>query len=40
MYSFLVGNFVIRNAVNGITIPMASEYPLVIHCPLAVSIPK
>jgi hypothetical protein len=40
MYSFLVGNFVIRNAVSGITIPMASEYPLVIHCPLAVSIPK
>jgi hypothetical protein len=39
-YNFFVGNRVIRNAVNGVTIPIAREYPLVIHCPLAVEIPK
>jgi hypothetical protein len=40
MYNFLVGNLVIKNAVSGITIPIAREYPLVIHCPLDVVIPK
>ncbi len=30
-YSLLVGNLVIRNAVRGITTPIASEYPLVTH---------
>jgi hypothetical protein len=39
-YSFFVGKRVIRNAVSGITIPIAREYPLVIHCPLVVLMPK
>ena len=39
-YSFFVGNRVIRNAVSGMIIPIAREYPLVIHCPTEVLIPK
>jgi hypothetical protein len=35
-----VGNLVIKYAVRGITIPIANEYPLVTHCPLAVLTPK
>src|SRR5699024_2628855 len=29
-----------RNAVSGMIIPIAREYPLVIHCPIDVLIPK
>lgn len=40
MYSLLVGNRVIKKAVSGTTTPMAREYPLVTHCPMAVLTPK
>lgn len=40
IYNFFVEIFFTRNAVNGITIPIASEYPLVIHWPVIVLIPK
>ena len=40
IYSFFVGNLVIRKAVSGMTIPIAREYPLVTHCPTEVLIPK
>ena len=39
-YSFFVGKRVIRNAVSGITIPIAREYPLVAHCPIEVLTQK
>ncbi len=40
IYSFFVGNRVIKKAVSGITIPIAREYPLVTHCPIDVVTPK
>ena len=39
-YSLFVGNRVMRKAVSGIMIPMAREYPLVSHCPVAMVRPK
>lgn len=39
-YSFFVGKRVIRNAINGIMIPITKEYPLVSHCPVVIVIFK
>ena len=39
-YSFFAGTFLTRNAVNGMMIPIAREYPLVIHWPVETLIPK
>lgn len=39
-YSFRVEKRVIKKAVSGIMMPMASEYPLVSHCPKETSICK
>ena len=37
-YNLFVGNFVMRKAVSGMTVPIAREYPLVTHCPVSVLI--
>lgn len=39
-YSLRVGNRLIKNAVSGMIIPMAREYPLVSHCPVVTLILK
>ena len=39
-YNRLVGNRVIKKAVNGIITPIANEYPLVSHCPVVTLIFK